>query len=66
MMTLENKVLAEVEKMVDFETGLTIGQMEMIQSVRETETGVVKIDFMPTSPFCPMTIKLAIDIKRTA
>jgi len=66
MSDLENKVLAEVEKLVDFETGLTFGQMKMIQNVKETENGVVKIDFIPTSPFCPMAIRLAMELKRTA
>jgi metal-sulfur cluster biosynthetic enzyme len=66
MPELEKQVLAEVEKIVDFETGMTFGQMKMIQSLKETEPGVVKIDFIPTSPFCPMAIKLATEIKRVA
>jgi metal-sulfur cluster biosynthetic enzyme len=65
-MGLENKVLAEIEQIVDFETGLTFGQMKMIRSVKETEPGVVKIDFTPTTPFCPMAIKLAMAIKNKA
>jgi hypothetical protein len=32
----------------------------------EKETGVVTIDFKPTSPFCPIALKLALDIKSTA
>jgi metal-sulfur cluster biosynthetic enzyme len=62
---LENKVKAEIDKLIDPETGLTFGQMELIQSVKEQEPGVVKIDFVPTSPFCPIAFKFAMDIKST-
>lgn len=66
MTELETKVKSEVDKIVDPETGLTFGQMELIQSVKEQEPGVVKIDFVPTSPFCPIAFKFALDIKATA
>jgi len=63
---LETKVKTEVEKIIDPETGLTFGQMSLIQSVKEEQPGVVKIDFVPTSPFCPIAYKFAVDIKTTA
>jgi len=63
---LETKVKSEVEKIIDPETGLTFGQMELIQSVKEQEPGVIKIEFVPTSPFCPIAFKFALDIKTTA
>jgi metal-sulfur cluster biosynthetic enzyme len=63
---LETKVKSEVDKIIDPETGLTFGQMELIQSVKEQEPGVVKIQFVPTSPFCPIAFKFALDIKATA
>jgi metal-sulfur cluster biosynthetic enzyme len=63
---LENKVKTEVDKIVDPETGLTFGQMSLIQDVKEEQPGVVKIDFIPTSPFCPIAFKFAMDIKTTA
>jgi len=63
---LETKVKSEVDKIIDPETGLTFGQMELIQSVKEQEPGVVKIEFVPTSPFCPIAFKFALDIKATA
>lgn len=62
----EKKVRAEVEKLVDPETGLTFGEMKMITDVKEQEPGVVKIDFVPTSPFCPIAFKFAVDIKKSA
>ena len=66
MTEIEKKVREEVEKVVDPETGLTFGQMNMITDVKEQERGVVKIDFIPSSPFCPIAFKLAMDIKNAA
>ena len=66
MTKLESKVLAEIEKIVDFETELTIGEMKMIRLVKETESGVIRVDFTPTSPVCPMAVKLAIEIRDKA
>ncbi len=66
MTDIEKKVREEVEKVIDPETGLTFGQMNMITEVKEQEPGVVKIDFIPTSPFCPIAFKLAMDIKNVA
>ena len=66
MTDLEKKVREEVEKVVDLETGLTFGQMKMITDVKEQKSGVVKVDFVPSSPFCPIALKLAFDVKKTA
>ena len=66
MTELEKRVREEAEKVVDPETGLTFGQMKMITDVKEQEPGVVKIDFKPSSPFCPIAFKLAMDIKKAA
>lgn len=66
MTQLEDKVKGEVEKIIDPETGLTFGQMNLIQSVKEQEPGVLKVDFVPTSPYCPIAFKFAVDIKNTA
>lgn len=55
-----------VGQVVDPETGLTFAQMQMITSVKEDEQGVVKVEFVPSSPFCPIAIKLAADIKNAA
>ena len=58
----EDKVREAVGKVVDSETGLTFAEMYMITSVKEEEPGVVKADFVPSSPFCPIAFKLAMDI----
>ena len=66
MTELEDKVRMEVGKVQDPETGQTFEEMQMIQSVKETEPGTVTIEFVPTSPFCPIAFKLAADIKAAA
>ncbi len=63
---LEDKVREEVGKVQDPETGQTFAEMQMITNVKEEEPGVVKVEFVPTSPFCPIAFKLASDIKAAA
>ena len=55
-----------VGKVIDPETGLTFAEMHMIKNVNEEEPGIVKVDFVPSSPFCPIAFKLAMDIKNAA
>jgi metal-sulfur cluster biosynthetic enzyme len=63
---LEDKVRAAVGQVIDPETGQTFAEMQMITRVEETEPGVVTVEFIPTSPFCPIAFKLASDIKEAA
>ena len=66
MTELEDKVRDAVGKVIDPETGLTFAEMHMITNVKEEEPGVVKVDFIPSSPFCPIAFKLAMDVKNEA
>jgi len=66
MTELESKVQEQVERLIDPETGLTFGQMKLITGLKEIEAGVIKIDFVPSSPFCPIAFRLAMDVRRTA
>jgi metal-sulfur cluster biosynthetic enzyme len=66
MTELEGKVEEKVRALIDPETGMSFGDMGLIQSVKELENGVVQIDFVPTSPFCPIAFKFATDIKTAA
>lgn len=63
---LEDKVREAVGKLVDPETGLSFADMNLIASVKEQESGVVEVDFIPSSPFCPIAFKLALDVKKAA
>jgi len=64
--SLEERVREEVERLIDPETGLTFGEMNLITSVEEQAPGVLKIEFRPTSSFCPIAFKFAMDIKKAA
>ena len=66
MTELEDKVKEAVRQVVDPETGMTFGEMQMITNVKEEEPGVFKVEFVPSSPFCPIAFKLATDIKNAA
>lgn len=66
MTELEDKVREAVGKIIDPETGLSFAEMHMITNVKEEEPGVVKVDFIPSSPFCPIAFKLAADVKNAA
>jgi metal-sulfur cluster biosynthetic enzyme len=66
MTELEDKVRDAVGQVVDPETGMTFGEMQMITNVKEEEPGVVKVEFVPSSPFCPIAFKLSTDIKNAA
>ena len=66
MTELEDKVRAEVGKVIDPETGQSFAEMKMITSVKEDDPGVVKVEFIPTSPFCQIAFKLATDLKAAA
>ena len=66
MTDIEDKVRKEVGQVKDPETGQTFEEMQMIQSVKETAPGAVTVEFVPTSPFCPIAFKLAADLKSAA
>lgn len=66
MTELEDKVREAVGQVVDPETGMTFADMQMITNVKEEEPGVFKVEFVPSSPFCPIAFKLAMDIKNAA
>jgi metal-sulfur cluster biosynthetic enzyme len=63
---LEDRVREEVGNVRDPETGMTFAEMQMIANIKEEAPGVVNVEFIPTSPFCPIAFKLATDIKNAA
>lgn len=66
MTEIEDKVREAVGQVVDPETGMTFADMQMITSVKEEGAGVMKVEFVPSSPFCPIAFRLAVDIKNAA
>lgn len=59
---LEKKVKEALEKVVDPETGLSVVEMGCIRGISEKD-GEVIVEFVPTSPFCPIAFFLASSIK---
>lgn len=65
MKNLVEIVRENVGELVDPETGLTFSEMRLIQDAREIAQGVVRVDFKPSSPICPIALKMAMNIKET-
>jgi len=55
-------VLKELDKVIDPEIGLPITQMKMIDDII-TKNNDVTVKFHLTTPFCPIAITIAQDIK---
>jgi len=60
---LERLVREKVGKLIDPETGLTFDEMGIIRDVRVRGRSV-EVVFRPTSPFCPIALRLGLDIRR--
>ena len=61
---LEKTIRERVGKLIDPETGLTFEEMGIIRDVRVSGRSV-EVVFRPTSPFCPIALRLGLDIRRT-
>jgi ATP-binding protein involved in chromosome partitioning len=68
-MSGESDVLSEVKKavsdVVDPEIGLTLGELNLIKDVRR-EGGNIVVEFVATTPFCPLAEILALMVKDAA
>ncbi len=60
---LEQMVRERVGKLIDPETGFTFEEMGLIKEVK-VEGDAVEVVYKPTSPFCPMALRLGLDIRR--
>lgn len=68
-MSGEFDVLSEVKKavssVVDPEIGLTLGELNLIKDVRREDSKII-IEFVATTPFCPLAEILALMVKDAA
>ncbi|MEM2001654.1 MAG: iron-sulfur cluster assembly protein [Candidatus Methanomethylicaceae archaeon] len=62
---IENKVLEALKGVMDPETGMSMVEMQLINKVEESD-GKVDIEFVPSSPMCPIAFYLASEIKKAA
>jgi metal-sulfur cluster biosynthetic enzyme len=62
---IEGRVLEALKTVMDPETGMSMVDMQLINKVEEVD-GAVAIEFMPSSPMCPIAFYLADEIKKAA
>ena len=66
MSEIVQNITKKVNDLIDPETGLTFGDMELIQKIEEVKSGIFNIEFKPTNEYCPIALKFAQDIKKIA
>jgi metal-sulfur cluster biosynthetic enzyme len=59
---VEDKVIEALKSVMDPETGMSMVDMQLIHKVEETD-GNVNVEFIPSSPMCPIAFYLAQEIK---
>lgn len=60
---LHDKAIETLKGVLDPHTGLSVWDMGLIHDM-EFDESVVNLTFIPTSPFCPLGIQLALSIKK--
>ena len=55
-----------LKKVLDPHTGISVFDMGLIKKIDIAKDGSVRILFVPTTPFCPMTQYLMDNIKKAA
>jgi len=63
---LEETVRKALDSVLDPEMGVSVTQMGLIREVRADSEGIVKIQMMLTSPYCPFAAQMFADVRRTA
>ncbi|MFP4050605.1 MAG: metal-sulfur cluster assembly factor [Thermoplasmata archaeon] len=59
----KEEVIEELKNVVDPHTGTDVYNMGLISDL-EVKDDSVSLTFTPTSPFCPMGVQLAVQIKK--
>jgi metal-sulfur cluster biosynthetic enzyme len=62
-MPTEEQVVEALKEIIDPHTNMNIYEMGLISEIEVTDESV-SLTFRPTSPFCPLGIHLALNIKR--
>jgi metal-sulfur cluster biosynthetic enzyme len=62
---LELDVTERLRQVIDPETGVDVMRMRLIEDLSvDGRTGRVSYKFRPSSPFCPLAVPLALDIRK--
>ncbi|MEM3396514.1 MAG: iron-sulfur cluster assembly protein [Thermoplasmata archaeon] len=59
---LELEVAKQLNEVLDPETGISVMDMGLVQNL-SVKDGIVHLVFVPSSPFCPLGVRIAFDIK---
>ena len=62
-MPTEKEVIAVLKQIIDPHTDISVYDMGLITDLEVTKAGV-KVVYKPTSPFCPLGLHLAQNMKR--
>jgi metal-sulfur cluster biosynthetic enzyme len=63
-MELEQAIVERLREVIDPETGVDVMRMRLVEELRvDGETGRVSYKFRPSSPLCPLAVRLAVDIR---
>lgn len=65
-MGIVSKVKETLKKVIDPELGVDIVSAGFVKDIRVVGDGIVEIDLMLTSPFCPLSNWLVFQAKRAA
>ena len=61
---LRNRLITRLGQVIDPETGVDIIRMRLVEDLQVRDDGFVSYKFRPSSPFCPLAVPLAVQIKR--
>jgi metal-sulfur cluster biosynthetic enzyme len=64
-MDRKDEVVSALKTVVDPHTGMNVYDMGLISDI-EVSADSVSLTFMPTSPFCPVGVELAMSIREAA
>lgn len=62
-MHLREKIIQSLRAVIDPETLVDVISMGLIKNLTVTEDGNVSLEFQPSSPVCPLAVRLAVDIQ---
>jgi len=60
---LREAILTHLATVIDPETGADVVRMRLIEDLEVEEGGVVRYQFRPSSPLCPLAVPLALSIR---
>ncbi|MBN1317240.1 MAG: DUF59 domain-containing protein [Anaerolineales bacterium] len=63
MNAIEKAIIEEIKMVIDPETGADVWRMRLVEDLSVDDQGYVQYTFRPSSPFCPLAITLAQNIK---